>query len=399
MQGGWISLLLVATIVAGCVGNELDDAATQAAVLPGGDTRIPDLRAMLAVNVSAGQSVTLPMRAVWDLSGLAPGTRPPQDEVFVLQPSQLLTNLTWARIDDEPAALPDIDLYEGHVEGDPSRLVRVAATDDWIRGLVLPSSDGAPGVTRGLATHYSYHVIRVGLESNVPAATAGAPVELPTRFDGPGVVYGRDCLEAVPPYAAQGLSPVAMGGEPRYVDLIMDADAEAAERLGDHTFPILVAMIHEVDAIYANDVNVRFRVAGLHQHTEAGYFPSPDDEPPLGVLADYWNQRDDQRDVVHLVTGRESTYAMANCIGGAGHTDIAYTFTPLNWEEDSSIFHMTALAHELGHIFSAHHHYGNHAEQHMASLMIQGYTPGMMPNFSTVSKASIRGWIDAEVPQ
>ncbi|MGB0652053.1 MAG: M12 family metallo-peptidase [Thermoplasmatota archaeon] len=406
--------LLVLAPLAGCLA---DDPEVQEAAAPGTDLDVPgaltDLRLEVADLVGSGSTVSLSTISVASLTGSDPDPGAEEDLSFVLVPATTVDNGTWARIDDVPVAMPDIDLYEGHVEGDETRLVRLAVTDDWARGLVLPL-DQVVGPGHLVSDGAGYQLIRMGLEGNLPpgewpessgrgGASDGAwlPAEeramsQPVAFDGPGMVYDRDCLELVPPYAAWG--PLASGGT-QVVDIIMDADAEAYHRLGDDTLPILAAMLHEVDGIYQQQVDVRLRLAGLHAHTEMEHFPDPAAEPPLGVLADYWNQRDDERDVVNLVTGRESSFAMANCIGGAGHPDVGYTFTPLNWAEDYTVFHMTALAHELGHIFGAHHHYGNHVEQHMASIMIQGYTPGILPAFSTLSKSVIRGWIENEVPQ
>ncbi len=391
--------LLAIVALSGCVTedplNEVENA------LDGATTVLPAtvLRSSVAAAVAAGEPAAVPVMDVFDVTGIMGTARMSREfDLTLTETTTLVTNETWAMIDDNLTDLPDIDLYEGYMTNSTSRRVALAITDEWARGVVLPFKGTQPIV---------HGIIRVGLNGNMPYQPGGAAVtqwdgrdvsEL--RFDDPAGDYNRDCLELVPPHVEPTLSRVmAPSTDTLYSDIILDADYAAYQMMGDDTFAMMIAMMHEVDAIYYEDTNTRFRIAGVHLMSEEDYYPDPDDEAPLGKLADYWNERDFDRDIVHLFTGIDSGYAMANCIGGAGHPEVAYTFTSLPWAERYTSLHMNVIAHELGHILSAHHHYGNHAEQVHASIMIQGYTQGLVPQFSTISKSVIRGWVENEVEQ
>lgn len=208
----------------------------------------------------------------------------------------------------------------------------------------------------------------------------------------------EDCWGFVPPY----VKPMAELGRakdpPLTFDLVLDGDRAFGAGFGRDAFPLMVAMMQEADAIYDHEVGVRLRVVGLHLHTDPEMFPTPGDlldVSPLAALAEHWNTRPGvARDVVYLFMGVRSDSAQANCIGGMGHPEVAYAFSPVEWETHPGSFHVRAVAHELGHLFAAHHHYGNHVETLGATLMIQGYTPGDRPVFSTLTKSVIRGWAE-----
>lgn len=410
LLGAALALAAMAGCIAADEGAEPVEAANAtpnetAAELTGYQPAI-DLRERVQESVEAGETVELEARAVRATTTQHGDAAPRSETPFEveLEPGTLVTNETWAEVEDERTPLPDMDTYEGHVAENPDWPVRLTLTDDWARGYILANDFSVDG---NADEPVSYQ-IRLGLDGNVPPTvddradgrTAQASADAtsdqpPTRFD-PADWPGQDCLELVPPFATPVTERPAEHDELR-TRIVLDGDARFKELAGDHAFPLMVAMMQETDAIYQVEHGIRYHIEGLHLH-EQDDFPQPSDETPLGALSEYWNDNrsDVERDVVHLFTGHASGFAQANCIGGAGIPDLAYTFTPFGWAINYTAFHTTALAHELGHIFSAHHHYGNHAESggNMGTLMIQGYTPGIRPAFSSLSDASIRGWAD-----
>lgn len=415
-------VLAAAVLASGCLGggnvNPLADDLGVGASLPAQAYRVvEELRARVHVAVSAGAPVEVQAARVLDTLGVFDGVDNPIAFQVVLQPSNLLTPDTWAEIDLEKVQIPAIEVYEGHVKDKPDQLVRLTFGDEWARGSIR-------------AGDFAY-LIRVGLNGNLPFlpgeadhAAAGPSAStwtwsggsLPERYDPPEWTDDdeEDCLRLAPPY----VTPMTDSGRTSKTALrarvILDGDHEFLKQTQDDAFALMVAMINEVDSIYAHEVGIRFQVVGLHVNTDKDYFPKPTQRAPLGKLAEYWNadaRSSTPRDMIHLFTGHASSYAQANCIGGAGRPQYAYTFTPLGWERTSTVFHTNAFAHELGHIFSAHHHYGNHvgattlpadptsagqwlAAPGYATIMIQGYTPGFRPVFSTLSKSVIRGWAE-----
>lgn len=402
-------LLLLVVILAGCVDSPsamleganapVESPAASAAALLGATGAPPTLdEAVDALReaILAGETVTLPAEPAY-LLAFDPRNGGAVDVELELVRSELVSNETWAEIDGERVPMPWIETYEGHLAGDPGSPARLTLGETFASGSVRIDD-----VT---------YRIRVGMDGNFPMGAdwdAIEPEPAQTRaylmspawtFD-KGGEEPRDCLSLVP----QPITPVvtrgAFEGEELVVDMILDTDAEMAMIFGAGTWPLVVAQMNEVDAIYGHQLGMRFRVVGLHAHTDPNATSDPEEEAPLADLAEYWNARlDVERDIVHLVTGHDSSFAQANCIGGAGMPEIAYTFTTIHWakEDYGKTRHAQTFAHELGHIFNAHHHYGNPVEGAVGTtIMFQGGEK-INPVFSTLSKSVIRGWTEAHV--
>lgn len=409
MRSGVLLILVCVLALGGCIGSDplesnqapLENDTAEEAPLSW-DADVLELRERVHEAIADDEPVVLDARPVQGEVGATLGAEEPFE--VVLEPSTIVTNQTWAEVDGERVDVPFVEAFEGYVVDAPEWPVRLTITEEWARGYILGTQHEVEGT--GIAPQA--FLVRVNLDGNLPhdaypdeesteqASNAMMQTTGPERFDHPAWPE-QDCLELVPPY----VSPVME--RPAEHDqitsrIVLDGDAQFRNALGEDAFPMMVAMMQETDAIYQVQVNIRYTIEGLHLHTDEDAFPDPEDDNPFNELSTYWNDRMDvERDTVHLFTGQDSSYAMANCIGGAGIPELGYTFTPLNWERDTVQFHTTALAHELGHIFSAHHHHGNHAETHgnLATIMIQGYTPGYRPTFSSVSDGAIRGWADA----
>ncbi len=387
--------LLMAGCLSGTTDNEAD-SVVPTPLLPG-DGPAHELVQPILDALLSNATVTVEAEPAY-LLGADPrnGVRTFELE---LTPSDLVTNKTWIEIDGQRVETPEIRVYEGHVVGEPTHLARLTVTPDWARGTVRVDD-------------VSYRV-RINMEGNFPVGTelrddydsdSYAPAlakPAPATFDKDGVAP-HNCLSPVPDTIKPTLDVASPSTEePLPARIILDSDALYGQTLGNHTFPMMVAMLAEVDAIYQHETGLRFQIVGLHAHTAEDAISDPADEAPLGDLSDYWNARDDLRDMVHLYTGYYSSYAQANCIGGAGMPELAYTFTTIHWASESSgkMRHEQTYAHELGHILNAHHHYGNPAEGGLSTTIMHQGGEKVHPVFSTMSRSVIRGWAEAHLGQ
>lgn len=347
--------------------------------------------------IAAGEPVTLPVMPVQEMAGLDVSFGEPVERSLVLVPSRLMEAAPWAERDGVRIPFPALAAYEGYVEGEEDQLVRLTVTPQWARGSVRIGDDE--------------HVIRVNMDANFPRSPGGAltmrassfPLASQARPAIEGASYQEeDCLRPVPPFVQPMTDPGRSAAAPLTARIVLESDRQLTEALGDDAAAMMVAMLHEMDSIYDHEIGVRYTLVGVHL-TTTDYYPEMGatsatgsaEYDPFPALAQRWNARADvERDVVHLFTGQPTGFAQANCIGGAGDAAIAYAFTPVPWEREYPTFHTRAFAHEFGHLFSAHHQYGNPIEGPLATIMLQGYTPGAKPVFGSLEKAVIRGWAE-----
>lgn len=383
-------MLLV--VVAGCVENDPEPQESEAA----DPIEVTAQMDALLEQLGAGQPVTLPAEPAYLLD--ADPRNAVRDVTLELEPSNMLEG-AWFEVDGVPQEMPAMWLFEGHAAGDEDAEARLTVTPAWARGTVRIDD-------------VSYR-IRINMEGNFPVGTelrddyesAAYPADLalpaPTTFDKDGQ-EPHDCLSPVPDTASPQTNIVGPSdNEGLVARIILDADRLYLDTLGNHSAAMMVAMLAEVDAIYDHQIGMRFQIMGLHIHTNATAMSDPADAAPLGDLAAYWNARSDLRDMVHLYTGYPSSYAQANCIGGAGMPDLAYTFTTIHWAAESSgkMRHEQTYAHELGHILNAHHHYGNPVEGGLSTTVMHQGGEKVHPSFSLMSKSVIRGWSEAHLGQ
>lgn len=355
------------------------------------------LRTIVENAIAAGQPVGLPVMPVEELAGVDLSFGEPVDRDVVLRASTIVPADAWAERDGVRVAFPAVAVYEGHLEGDEAALARLTITPQWARGSVRMGDDE--------------HVIRVNMDGNFPASDAASaslasafPLAVQARpaIDGPDYAE-EDCLRPVPPAIAPQVELGRSTAAPLAARIVLDSDAALASSLGADAAAMMIAMLVEADSIYDHELGIRFQLAGVHVTTDAEYYPKPGvkdatgaaDYDPFAALSSRWNARADvDRDVVHLFADQDTGFAQAACIGGAGISAYGYSFSPLQWERDYPSFHTRVIAHEFGHLFSAHHHYGNEVEGPLATIMIQGYTPGAKPVFGTLEKSVIRGWAE-----
>jgi hypothetical protein len=356
--------------------------------------------AALEAAADSGESVVLPV-SYFAGTVVGPLVVPTDQTMNVtLERSRMLDQSTFFQINTVNHTGPFVRVYEGHVVDRPNSLVQLTLTDDFMRGVVRIDND--------------IFLVRVGTDGNLPAAlsaggnpgyaykepASGDPVGCPAddipnnNQDVPGINGGH---RFIPPY----MSPefVLTAGEAPELEarIILDADLDAYKQWGRHLPAMMIAMHAEQSVTYRHQVGVRFRIAGVHLNTIEGYYPEPFDTPATFDYMERWwgSYLGDQRDIVHLITGKPINTYMASCIGGAG-TRYGYFYTSTGQESTVASFRtMNFISHEIGHLFSAHHHYANHVEAPgSATLMIQGYTPGDVPVFSSLSRGVMRGWAE-----
>lgn len=364
--------------------------------------------------LDADRPVELTVQAVEDTPYGLQG-RMGEERTFevALNRSSVLPSDAWAEIGRTKVPMPFVRAYEGHVVGEPDDLVRLTYTRQWVRGTVhvddAPPAQAAPTPSQREDRTY---LLRMGTAADgVPGdAEGGGEGGQRTSADpasarsaggaGEGGVYPslRGDVRSQEPCGLamdHAPQPVLDGAslEPITYRLVLDGDRLFRNVTGRDGIPLLVAFANEVDGIYADEVGIRIEVAGVHVHTEEDPLPVDASGSRLSALETYWNDRSGiARDSVHLVTGADLGYGVANCLGAAGFPQQAYSLTPLVWAEEFAVFHRQAMAHELGHLLDAAHRYGNHAESTLATVMIQGYTPGVRPAFSTLSNSVMRAW-------
>lgn len=328
---------------------------------------------------------------------------------FILKHSDLIAPDAFFEINGTPAPWPFVRVYEGHVEGAPEQIAHLMIASDYARGGVRIPDASDPRAEAGLADRM--HLFRYNMKRNRPATMPRRPeapaehaTDKPPRSPEPSGcptdTYGNVAeLRAVPPYnqptysnpgqvAGMNAGPVLKSR------IILDSDYKALELWGTkHMSTMGIGMTIEADITYRDQVDIRHQIVGVHENRLKTFYPNTIDVDPFAEMGIWWDNHHTERDIVHLFSGYDTGYAQANCIGSVG-TLAGYSFSPIVWEDQNGWFHQNVLAHEWGHIYSAHHHYGNHAESDVASIMIQGYTPGSQPNFGSLEKTTIRGWAE-----
>lgn len=347
-----------------------------------------------------GVSVTLPVRhyAGEIVGPVMVGT---EDQIeVVLSRSAMLDEDSFFQINAQDYFGPFLRVYEGKIAGREDSLVHLTLADDFMRGIVRRGDE--------------VFLVREGMDGNLPRALqpggrpgyaaaqpdSGEPVSCPedhipnNNQDAPGTNGGH---RWIPPYLDPAFA-LGLGDSPELVArIILDADLDAYHQWGRHLPAMMVAQQVEQAATYRHQVGVQFRIVGVHLNTIAGYYPEPLDTPATFDFMEAWwggYYRDD-RDIVHLLTGQPIGTLMASCIGSAG-TPYGFFYTSTSTDgTTANLRSANIIGHEIGHLFGAHHHYGNHVEAPgSATLMIQGYTPGDVPIFASVSRGVIRGWAE-----
>lgn len=240
----------------------------------------------------------------------------------------------------------------------------------------------------------------------VPGVAEGRPVDAPVAF--PRADSSHECLEAVP--EAASIVGVTDDGEVVeaevlvLLDGITRADGRDIVRVAQESYDPLQVVLRP-----------RFRAVRL---PDEGVEPGMDDVPGptaegLGLIEEarkaVGGARPEGFDLVLVLTDKDLFYVengqrqyglagVADCIGGIRYDEHAFAvsegITP--WAE---LIGDTApgmfAAHELGHLFGAHHHYADCAEgaepDKPCTLMWTISIDLVSRNFGTLEAATIRG--------
>lgn len=295
----------------------------------------------------------------------------------------------------------------GTVREFPGSVVRITLIAGAVSGLVLLPSGEAFTVSAAAAAP-----VTVSAHSD-PPPTLGRQVD-PEPLLQPIAIDHVSCLHPTPlPLAdATGL----VGGWPtqRTLSVAFATDASFEAYWGGGWAGVATSFANAVDGFYAAQINLRIQVADLHSHTDAT-FPGATGSLFLSQLKNHYTASHAglSRENVHLLTGQvpSNVLGQANCIGGAGNINLAYTmsqaaqFEPINFLGVLIYLdgYVKVVAHEIGHILAAHHHYANCAESATAfsasrpvdtCTLMFNFVDFQLLKFSTVNKEVTRGWAD-----
>lgn len=184
--------------------------------------------------------------------------------------------------------------------------------------------------------------------------TPGTTYNGDARLDPPGMadVGGEDCLEPVPQAAPE--SVVADDGRRLRLDVLVLLDGmklRAAQRifkLAGHAYDPLgidLSLVFEKVSFAGKDLGALLAESVAWSGGER----------PAGV------------DLVHTFTSKDVGGGVAMCIGGVRYDGAAFSVSQGNYPEDAPIGPFMTyvdtpaviVAHEIGHLLGAHHHYGN----------------------------------------
>lgn len=386
-------------------------------------------------SVAAGPADPLPPASAW-LQAARTGTPlavPLGDrtvEVELRSNAELFDDAFWtADAEGAPVDLGGVHPLAGVVVDVPGSSVRATVFEGRVVGdLYLPGEGTYPigstadgeGVLVDAATPLDYD--RDAPVDEVETGLLG-PFHLPDT---------TGCLQLTPQAVADP-SGLATGWPTRTFQVSFSVDAEFVAVRGAAWAGWVVAFINGMDGFYAREIDLRIAATDIHSHA-AATFPGGDTDTLLGNLRGHYNAAHAGlfREDAHLFTGKnlDGAVGQADCIGGAGNPNAAYTVGEGAFLEPEALVggavgnllgkpvqladaYVKVSAHELAHILSAHHHYANcGAESHVSvdhatprvganvsrpldacTLMINFINLGAL-EFSATNRLVTRGWAD-----
>lgn len=215
---------------------------------------------------------------------------------------------------------PEPATYKGEVVGDLNSTVRLTITQDWVRGYV--SSDKGWYFVEPLngykkteagdnITHFTYKTTDTEFEIDF-----GDDVIMISEDDSISDTSTIDSL------------PVTSRLTTLYADIICDGDVEFYNIDPSNWATRQETVINNVEGIYDSQMDIEFNIVGQETWVSGGPLTSTDASTLLNQLRDYWLDRTEQRDLVHLFSGKDldgSTIGLA-WQPGIG-TSYAYSLT------------------------------------------------------------------------
>lgn len=227
-----------------------------------------------------------------------------------------------------------------------------------------------------------------------------------------------ECLELRP----DGHNVRAYGGGPiadqplltLRLGVVVDTSYVAAHGAGWQS--AAQAEMDAVSAFYEEQVRIRIQVVDKTVIPDAAIGNTGDGSAILASLRNWYetNKAGVQRDAVLMLWGKDvagSVAGQANCLGAIGDVGESYAWAeaqddPLDFFglQGFTDIHVKVAAHELAHLFSAHHHYANCVEgtafawgpdDFLAACTLMINDVGLSSlEFSEVNRLAVRGWAE-----
>ena len=250
---------------------------------------------------------------------------------------------------------PEPATYKGKVVGDLNSTVRLTITQNWVRGYVssdkgwyfIEPLNGYKKTESGdNITHFTYKTTDTEFEIDF-----GDDVILISEDDSLSNMSTIDSL------------PVTSRLTTLYADIICDGDVEFYNIDPSSWATRQATVINNVEGIYDSQMDIEFNIVGQETWGSGGPLASTDAGTLLNQLRTYWLTRSDQRDLVHLFSGK---YLDGTTLGTAWQPgigisgDYAYSLTQhrskpiINYwanEHQKTVI----VAHETGHNFNGDH--------------------------------------------
>lgn len=228
-----------------------------------------------------------------------------------------------------------------------------------------------------------------------------------------------ECLELRPDghnIRAYGGGPIA--DQPMLtLRLAVAADASFVATHGAGWKPAAQAYINQVSDFYEDQVRIQIQVVDKVSIPDGAFSNTGDGSTILSDLRAWYgaNKPGLQRDAVLMLWGKDvagTVAGQANCLGSIGDVAESFAWAEAGGDEGTPFLGTTAfadqtakvVAHEIAHLFSAHHHYSNCVEGTAfawgtddflayCTLMINDIGLASL-EFSEVNRLAVRGWAE-----
>ncbi|MDZ4829730.1 MAG: M12 family metallo-peptidase [Phycisphaerae bacterium] len=271
--------------------------------------------------------------------------------------------------------------FRGGIRGAPDSIVQGGMTKDGLCAVVLLGDDGWSIQPDGLGGHDAK-----------PLSSLSMPPGFCAVLDPPG-----GANQSAPGGSAGGVAGFDCG---RMTELAFDADFEFFVSNGssvDTTVADIEAVLAGMQAIYAAEIDLQFVVTAIVVRTTSDDpYTTTNHSLLLGQLSSEWqsNQADINRDLVHLMTGKNLDGSTIGVAFNPGACNPSSMFA-LSQSKYSNNFAQRVLvtAHEIGHNLDADHCNGQSTCGIMCNAV--GGCNGSITTFGTFSVGQIVGFVNA----
>lgn len=324
---------------------------------------------------------------------------------LVLTENPLLTPEAVAGLARQGIDATGIRTLGGTVLGVPGSVVRVTVTEDWAAGVIL-----AGGRRLEVVPAPGGSVVR---RQPAPIPSGRTVDHDPGETEAPEAMtdHTLECLSPTPRALA---NPSGLLGRwpTRTLQMAVAVDQAFVAAKGVGWAAAAAALISGVDGIFESEIGVGISIVNLHSHTSE--LTSANADTLLAQLKSHYTSAHAglAREDTALLTGKVlegEVVGKAECIGGAGDKDLAYQlsqavridpWTPADAITLWSNAYIKIAAHELGHIFNAHHHYADCAEGSRSPLpdvctLMTPFLDLLDEEMGALERLVMRGWADA----